>query len=94
MDWADLRNAAAEAKPFHRPGGVDPASAWVDAERLTALLADRDAQAVIAEAAREYVRAYHLCDSGLTGLPLYEAQEAFDDAQQALVAAVEAEGAS
>lgn len=39
MDWTDLRNAAAEAKPFHRPGGVDPASAWVDAERLTALLA-------------------------------------------------------
>ena len=35
--------------------------------------------------------AYHLCDSGLTGLPLYEAQEAFDDAQQALVAAVDAE---
>lgn len=70
---------------------------WTDlrgAARLAALLAGRDAQAVIAEAAREYVRAYHLCDSGLTGLPLYEALEAFDDAQQALVAAVEAEGAS
>lgn len=47
--------------------------------------------AAIAEAAREYVRAYHLCDSGLTGLPLHEAQEAFDDAQQALLAAVDAE---
>ena len=50
--------------------------------------------AAIAEAAREYVRAYHLCDSGLTGLPLYEAQEAFDAACDALVAAVEAERAS
>lgn len=89
MDWADLRNAAAEAKPFHRPGGVDPASAWVDAERLTALLADRDAQAVIAEAAREYVRiGYAMGDCSGNILPLLKAQSA---AYDALVAAVDAE---
>ena len=89
MDWTDLRDAAAEAKPFHRPGGVDPASALVPADRLTALLANRDAQAVIAEAAREYVRVGHaMGDCSGNMLRLLKAQSA---AYDALVAAVDAE---
>ena len=91
-DWADLRDAATRAKPFVFHGGVEPATAYADAARLAALLAERDALVVIAEAARAYVRVGHaMGDCSGNILPLLKAQSAAFDA---LVAAVEAEGAS
>ena len=89
MDWTDLRNAAARAKPFVFHGGVEPATAYADAARLAVLLAERDALVVIAEAARAYVRVGHaMGDCSGNILPLLKAQSA---AYDALVAAVDAE---